>query len=381
MKKTQINSNYILTLGVLGLICISTSLSAQVAANKEVGKKNQAYSDSLKNSKYPYILPVWGDKVTKMGISLPYSAGISMQYIWQESDLIIDNLKVGFNNGEMYDLDGVVKFNETKSTANAINFRPDVWVLPFLNVYGILAKSQLSTIVDYGIYVPDSMGNSVEAIRLNSKAEFDATSFGFGITPTFAVAGAFVALDMNFTWNDIAELEKPAFAFIFGPRVGKTFRFKKPERNVALWVGGFRLKLNSGTQGSLLLKDVVPVNDLQPKVDAGLVRVDEAYTQVDTWWNNLTPAEQKNPVNAAKYERANTAIAKAGGYIGSMDEALNDEEYSSVQYSLDKRPKNMWNFLVGAQFQYNKHWMIRAEYGFLGTRNQLMCGLQYRFGL
>ena len=41
----------------------------------------------------------------------------------------------------------------------------------------------------------------------------------------------------------------------------------------------------------------------------------------------------------------------------------------------------MWNFIIGAQFQLNKHFMWRAEYGFLGSRQQFMTGLQYRFGL
>lgn len=381
MKTNFSTIHLLIIVGFVLLLGVNSGLNAQVYTNKAVGKKNTSVVDSIKNTEYAYALPIWGAKATKKGFSLPYSAGLSMQYIWQESDIVIENLKVGFNNNEMYDLSQVVRFNETKSTANAVNFRPDVWILPFLNVYGILAKSQLSTLVDYSIYVPDSAGNSTEAIRLNSKANFDATSFGFGITPTFGVGGAFVVLDMNFTWNDIAELKKPAFAFIFGPRIGKSFKFKKPNSNVAFWVGGFRLSLNSGTEGSLNLKDVLPVQELQPKVDAGLLRVDEAYTQVDTWWNNLTPTEQKNPVNAAKYERANSAIDKAGGFIGSLDEALNDDQYASVQYSLDKRPKNMWNFLIGAQYQYNKHWMLRAEYGFLGTRTQAMVGLQYRFGL
>jgi len=52
-----------------------------------------------------------------------------------------------------------------------------------------------------------------------------------------------------------------------------------------------------------------------------------------------------------------------------------------VQYSLDKRPKDMWNFLIGSQYQYNKHWMIRCEVGLLGSRTQVIAGLQYRFGL
>lgn len=41
----------------------------------------------------------------------------------------------------------------------------------------------------------------------------------------------------------------------------------------------------------------------------------------------------------------------------------------------------MWNFLIGTQFQYNKHIMLRAEVFFLGSRTQVLGGLQYRFGL
>ena len=50
--------------------------AAQVYSNMEVGKKNQQLADSLKASEYPYALPIWGAKATKLGFNLPYSAGI-----------------------------------------------------------------------------------------------------------------------------------------------------------------------------------------------------------------------------------------------------------------------------------------------------------------
>ena len=53
---------------------IITSSDAQVYSNKEVGKKNQDMIDSLKSTDYPYALPIWGDKATKKGFSLPYSS-------------------------------------------------------------------------------------------------------------------------------------------------------------------------------------------------------------------------------------------------------------------------------------------------------------------
>lgn len=367
---------------LLGLLLLSSlTLRAQVYSNKEVGKKNAAVIDSLKNSEYPYSLPIWGAKATKAGFNLPYSAGLSVQYIWQKSDLIIDNLQVGFNNGPLYNLDEIVRFNNAKSEATGLNFRPDIWLFPFLNVYGILAKSSPSTAIDAGIYVPDADGNWNQIIELNTKADFQATSMGFGLTPTIGVGGGFLALDLNFTWNDIAELDKPAFAFIFGPRFGKSFKLRKPDSAIALWVGGFRLKLNSGTTGSLDFNDLFDTSGLQTKVDNGIQAVGDKQEAVDTWWNDLSSIEQKNPANIAKHETANRALERAGSFLNSMDEALNDEQNASVQYSLDKRPKDMWNFVVGTQYQYSKHWMLRLEVGMLGSRQQVIGGLQYRFGL
>ena len=98
--------------------------------------------DSLKNTEYPYALPIWGAKAAKMGFNLPYSAGIGVNYLWQESDLVLNDLMVGFNNGPMYDLDEIVRFNNAKAAASAVNIRPDIWLFPFLNVYAILGQSQ-----------------------------------------------------------------------------------------------------------------------------------------------------------------------------------------------------------------------------------------------
>jgi hypothetical protein len=129
------------------------------------------------------------------------------------------------------------------------------------------------------------------------------------------------------------------------------------------------------------LSDLFPTDELQVKVDEGLAKVESGQIAVDEWWNDLSEQEQQNPVNQAKYETANRTLDAAGNILNTVDGALNDDESATVQYSLSKRPKDMWNFVLGAQYQVNKHIMIRAEAGFLGSRQQVITGLQYRFGL
>ncbi len=281
-------------------------------SNKEVGKKNEESIDSLKTSEYPYALPIWGAKVTALGFDLPYSAGVSVNYFWQQSDLIIEELYVGFNNGPMYDLSEVIRFDEAVSSADILTVRPDIWLLPFLNVYGIFSKAKTSTEIKAGLWLPDSTNSWSEITAFSSKANFDATAMGFGFTPTIGVGGGWLALDMNFTWSDISALDKPVFSYVFGPRLGKTFKFKNPQSNLAVWVGGFRVKLSAETNGSLALSEVVDISGLQSKVDDGIEKVSQGQTNIDTWWNGLSDIEQKNPANIAKYGTANRVLDKAG---------------------------------------------------------------------
>ncbi|WP_163397599.1 hypothetical protein [Flavobacterium fluviatile] len=354
---------------------------SQVYSDKIVGKKNEEIIDSLKIEKYPYALPIWGEKVAQKGYKLPYSAGVSVNYFWQESEIVINDLEVGFNNGPKYNLDEIVRFDKSTVEAGALTIRPDIWLLPFLNIYGIFGKANTGTKINAGIYVPDADNNWSQIVSFGTKASFEATTFGLGMTPTIGIGGGWFALDMNMAWTDISSLDKPAFSYVFGPRLGKTFKLRNPERNITGWVGGFRVHISGDTNGNLPLSDLFDLSTAQEKVDSGFEKIAENQTKVDNWWEGLTPAEQKKPGNVAKHNTANRALESAGNILASLDGALSTAESSSIQYSLQKRPKDMWNFIVGSQFQYNKHLMFRAECGFLGSRTQVLGSLQYRFGL
>ena len=354
---------------------------AQVFSNKEVGAKNAALVDSLKHAEYPYALPIWGDKATKRGYSLPYSAGLSLQYFGQRSDLVIDNLKVGFNSGPMHDLDGLVRFDKAEAVSNGVSLRPDIWLLPFLNVYAILGQSSASTDVGYSLWLPDTSGNERPVVSLGSKVDFVATTAGFGLTPTLGVGGGWLAFDMNFTWTDIPQLDQPATAFVFDPRMGKAFRLRNPDENINLWVGGFRVRINTGTSGSIPLGDALPIDRWQGSVDQGKQEIERRSQENEAWWNSLTPPQQANPANKAKYEATKAALARAAAFLDNADQAVSNAASSTVEYSLDKRPQDMWNFTVGGQYQVNKSWMFRLELGFLTSRTHIIAGAQFRFGL
>src|SRR5512137_2453215 len=97
---------------MMGLLFCVPSFG-QVYANIDLKKK----AEEEKKDEYPYLLPIWGAKAAKLGFQLPYSAGINFNYFWQESDIIIENLQVGFNNGPMIGLGEVVRFDSAVAGA------------------------------------------------------------------------------------------------------------------------------------------------------------------------------------------------------------------------------------------------------------------------
>lgn len=345
---------------------------------------SQVYSELNNKEKdtteYKYLLPIFGKKTHALGFDLPYSAGLSVNYLTQKSNIIISNVSVGFNGSQLYNVDNLIRFNQTTATSSGLNVRPDIWVFPFLNVYGIFANATTNTNVDVSIVIPRVSG-SEELFRIQTSPEFNTTTVGFGLTPTAGFFGGWIALDMNFTWTDVDAQENPVYAFVFDPRIGKTFNFKKPERNISVWVGGFRVKVSRDTRGSIDLSDVLPIDQWEEKVMNGQVKVGEAQIELDDWWDNLSPVQQSNPVNIAKREANQLKLNTASRVLNGAEDALNTAENSSLQYTLDKEQETMWNFIVGTQFQINKHWMIRAEYGYSSGREQFFGGLQYRFGL
>ena len=150
------------------------------------------------------------------------------------------------------------------------------------------------------------------------------------------------------------QLDQPAFVFVFDPRAGKSFRLRNPDENIAVWVGGFRVSLNTGTSGSIPLADALPIDQWQASVDQAAAEIARLNEENEAWWNSLVQA---------------------------ADRAVNTAASTTDEDSLDKRPEDPWNFMVGAQYQMNRNWMARFEVGFITSRTHVIAGVQYRFGL
>lgn len=339
---------------VLCLLLLSPRLSAQYV-NKKFSPKKQAYTDSLKNVVYDYTFPILGQGAYKEGFDIPYPAGLMVNYIWMKQGVDISNTQLGLLTDNIdIPLTPVdfIEYGENTNTSYGFNFRPDLWILPFLNVYGIFGSGHSRTEV-----------NLVRPVELNSVVEQQVTTTGFGIMTAFGIGPLWTSADANWTFNKPELLDKPVRVNVLGLRLGHTFNFPNhPQRNFAVWLGGMRTKMNSDTRGEIRLGDALP-----PKV---WDRRDEIVNNYWDWYNSLDP---NNIADRQKIKFADRVLTP----IVDQLEAANGN--SIIRYGLDKQVKQLWNGTVGAQYQFNKRWMLRSEAGVFGDRKSYLVSVNYRF--
>lgn len=339
-----------IALSVLLIAAFSAPAEAQYA-NRKLSKNQQAYIDSLKQVEYNYIFPIGGQQAYSRGFDIPYPVGLMVNYIHMDQGILIDNFQLGLQTDNL-DIPltpaDFLEFGHNTNVSYAFNFRPDVWVLPFLNVYGLFGYGSSTTSI-----------HLLSPVEIQSTVQQNMTTMGFGIMGAFGLGPLWMSVDGNWTWTFPELLEEPVNVRVLGVRLGKTFQFKKhPERNIGIWVGGMRGRMGSTTLGEIRMGDAIP------GLGDNAERIVEDY---NAWYEGLGPAMKQRVDESA-----------LPGLIDAIDQVNGD---AIVSYGMDKAPVEDWNMVVGAQFQWNKRWQFRTEAGLVGDRKSFMLSLNYRFRL
>jgi len=332
------------------LIITLTPINAQNVANRnEKGTTvHDLYLDSISKIPYPYRFPILGEKIRKMGFDIPLPNGIMALYTVGKQNITVSNLKIGTKDWDpenLIDVSKIAYFSSLEATVEVANARYDFWLLPFLN-FSILG----------GYVKSETMVN----LALPFKATFPAYSngplVGWGVTAAGGFGQIFITADYQMAWTFMPALEKPSNTKLFDIRVGHTFTFNnKRDMNLSAMIGAQYLKLSSRSKGSVSIEKLLGLPDDAKK---------DAAEQLEDWYNGLPPAEQE--LFADIYNK--------------LDGWLNDGKDDNLYYDFNKKMYYPWAMTAGLNWQINKRWMVTGVYTFLGSREQLTLGLNYRFG-
>lgn len=336
---------YLIVLAFSCALAAGPSAFGQAGTGMKIGDAHQKYLDSMQSSGYPWRFPLLGAKAAKKGFNLPYPVGAMLNYFAGSQEVTISNLEVGINDLEMVPME-FVKFGEVKANIQTLNTRVDLWVFPFLDVYGILGKVWTKTNVE--VTAP---------VHFENTTRFGGYTYGMGVTLAGGYHGIITINDINYTWTDLDKLNNKVKTLMISPRIGYNFLFhKKHGQSFAVWLGATGAYVNKGTDGQINVSDLT-ANIPQEKID-------EIANETADWYNQLRPAQQ-----VVVKEIAQKLKDKYDGSLQDM----------TIHYSLEKSPLSTWTMLAGGQFQFNPRWQARVEIGFLGGRKSGLLSANYRW--
>jgi hypothetical protein len=191
-----------------------------------------------------------------------------------------------------------------------------------------------------------------EPVQFETKADFDGANAGIGLTGVYGLRNFFGVVDYNHQWAFSSLLDNPVPADIISLRLGRRLRLGgRKNVRATLWVGAMNQKLQSQTNGSIKLADVLP---------SGADSLFNNY-QNAPWYQGLTKPQQ----------------ALVDQFVQRLSGGL---DTTVVNYSLQKKVADPWNMLVGGTVDIGPHWGIRWEAGFIGRQSLMIMG-NYRIAI
>jgi hypothetical protein len=315
---------------VLILLALAFCTQASDAAAQSPEAGHQPYE-------WPYRLPIWGERMAKRGIGFPLPWGVGLNYAFVDQPITIDSVEIAVNDSAFVNLDNIVKFRSVNSRVHAVNARMDVWLFPFLNLYGL---------VNYA-------AQAKTAVQLSEPFEFTAGATqpggggGLGTTLAMGFWGFFGTIDFNWTRNKMQKLDAPVNTFLLTPRFGRKL-FRVGTFELTAWAGAMFQHIGVDTSGKIKLSDAIG----EPS--------DAFRDKVQNWYDNLSPPRQ--------------------AVVRSLVDEIQGGGDATIRYRLDKRVANPWNMVVGTQLEFTPNWQMRVEVGFI-HRTQVIVGFNYRFGV
>jgi len=321
-------------------------------------------SDTTKVAKeYPYFLPIWGKELTKRNIKFQLPFGVNTNYVFNRMVLEMTDFSLDINGTPLDAInEDTLGFQEIIARTSGLNVRADVWILPFLNFYGIYAENNGSTQV--------SMNPFDSGLIELDPVEFRSSTWGIGTTFVYGWRNVFVSSDVNYTSSGSNILEDRVGFLVASVRVGKRVDFSN-NMALAVYVGGMYRNFvgHEANNGNVMLAEYFP--DLKDGILEGIDNKVESNKDLN--------ADPDYPYNSNDLSKAELRVRNSG--LNTIAAKIENAPPGQVNYSLKKDIMQPWSLQVGFNFEFDQNWMFRGELGYSSGQTFLLTGLQYRFGL
>ena len=182
------------------------------------------------------------------GIDLPNPLGVGMTFYNQNQPYQTESLAVEFPGLDQSLLQDLAVENETTT----LHLRLDYWLMPFLNVFGIVGSIDSSTEVALS-----SVDLGMPLSLNDHKINMDGTVYGGGLVLAYGGRKVFGTVAYQLTETNLDESSSSVSAWVLTPKAG--WRFK----HGAAWVGGMYQNAEENHSG---IYDIQGVGDVPYQV-------------------------------------------------------------------------------------------------------------------
>ena len=274
------------------------------------------------------VPPACGKKRRSLGhdLPLPFGTAVSLAYFKQfydATDLQLVNDSIGIV------LTGEANIQQSSSQDIKLLFRPDIWVLPFLNVYGIIGYNRSNTIPSFEvpqITINDipNVGDIVieDTVTINDELISMGPVYGGGVNISSGYKGFFFVTGYRYTMTVPTDLDQRLETHSISLKAGILLGKKNRKVKGTFWLGGHFMEDTHKFIGEVNVKEILPEIGELPIVEV--------------------------------------ILGEKATYSGKLT------------------PKQRWNVMVGGSVTINKHHLVAIELGYF-KREQLSVFYGFRF--
>ncbi|WP_153447403.1 hypothetical protein [Vibrio algicola] len=332
---------------IISFIAFTALLSTAVGAQTNQSHASNPQSNDLigpqENPNNDRMFPIWGKEARDRGYVLPKTYGLSLSYFSMDQPININSINLsgpikGLPNKDLSTVsnaifDQYLDISDAKQEATNVTLRADMWLFPFLNVYGLVGvtdgtssapitcKSGRPTRVIGNPLAPimnQICGKNPDETRRIGTFDLDyrGTTYGVGMTVAGGVGNWFTIVDMNYSRTELDILDGQIDSVVISPRIG--YRFMPLNKELRVWVGAMYQGVQQEMGGEL---------------------------------NDILSGQLRAKVNQ---------IAPDG------------------KFNVKQELESEWNTTLGFNYVLNSTWDVITEFGF-GERTSAFAGLEYRY--
>ena len=229
-------------------------------------------------SKYQFVesnkkrfLPTCNERHTKNGNATPRAFGLNIHSFIYDQAYYGNGLKLTSRYKVTEDSIPVTirvdsMYQDTYVAELKGSVRPNIWILPFLNIYGILGYTAGQ--VDPDIEVPyfyievingtDTILNQRidTSFKITDKPVFNGPSFGAGATFAIGFSRFFLIVDYNYTISFPIQVDARLQSHQLSPKLGIIFGNKNKQASGALWAGAMYFRNDQYFSGVVDVRDI-----------------------------------------------------------------------------------------------------------------------------